>query len=159
MLATALNFIFAPVLKLPIYGSVFVISGLITLLVTVINRKFTDVEMTKKVKDRIEAERAKMLEAQKKGDKDKMNSHMKKMMQINSEFMKLMTKPMIVSIVLSALLLIFIFPWLNGVYTGQVALTLPQLLPLIGGKGVSWLIWYIVCSLAVSIALRKVLGM
>jgi uncharacterized membrane protein (DUF106 family) len=159
MISGALNMVFQPLFELPIYLSIFIISGLITAVITLINRKFTDVQESKNVKKRIDAERAKMLEAQKNKDRDKMDTHMKKMMEINSEYMKLMTKPMVASIVISVFLLIFIFPWLNGVYDGQVIGTFPSALPLLGGKGISWIIWYIACSLAVSIGLRKALGM
>jgi uncharacterized membrane protein (DUF106 family) len=159
MLGAFLDVAFAPVLELPIYVSIAIIAGLITVFVTLINRKFTDIETTKTIKKKIESTRAKLLEAQKTKDKEKMDGYMKKMMDINSEYMKLMTKPMMVSIIISIFLLIFIFPWLNGVYEGQVIGTFPDALPLVGGKGISWIIWYIVCSLAISIGLRKALRM
>ena len=159
MLGAFLDVAFAPVLKLPVLSSVAIISSLITAGITLINRKFTDVKASKDIKKKIDSERAKMLEAQKEEDKEKMDKHMKKMMDINSEYMKMMTKPMMISILVSAFLLIFIFPWLNAVYAGQLVGTFPAFLPLIGGKTISWIVWYIVCSLVVSIALRKVLGM
>lgn len=159
MFEFALDFIFGPILQLPIFASIFVIGGFITSIITLINRKFTDVEATKKMKGEIDSERAKMLEAQKTDDKEKMDKHTKKMMDINSKYMKLMMKPMMVSLGISVILLIFIFPWLNGVYSGQSIGTYPGIVPFVGGDPISWIVWYIVCSLAVSIGLRKALGM
>ncbi|MHA1691090.1 MAG: EMC3/TMCO1 family protein, partial [Candidatus Heimdallarchaeaceae archaeon] len=82
---------------------------------------------------------------------------MKKMMEMNSEYLQSMIKPLSVSLVISMLLLILFFPWLRAVYSGKVVLTIPASLPVIGGKALTWTWWYMICSLGVGLTLRKIL--
>jgi len=102
--------------------------------------------------------RADLLEAQKSNDKQKVDDQMKKMMGINSEYLQSMIKPLGVSLIISMLLIITIFPWMRAVYNGKVILTMPEFMPLIGGAGLTWIWWYIICSLVVGLLLRKILG-
>jgi uncharacterized membrane protein (DUF106 family) len=84
---------------------------------------------------------------------------MKKMMELNSEYLHSMIKPLSVSLVISMLLLILVFPWIRTVYTGMTIFTIPKSLPLIGGVGLTWIWWYIICSLVIGTVLRKIMGL
>ena len=159
MFDSVFNTIFSPILGLNPMLSIFLIGFFITLIVTLINKKAMSSDVAKKAKEKMESVRVQMLEAQKVGDTEKMNSYLKKLMKINSEYMRLMIKPMFVSLIISMLLVIIFFPWLNRVYSGKVIATVPNTLPIVGGKSVSWIWWYILCTLTISLILRKLLRM
>ncbi|MBL7169712.1 MAG: DUF106 domain-containing protein [Candidatus Aenigmarchaeota archaeon] len=159
MFESVLNTIFSPVVGLNPLAGIFIISSIITGILTLINKKVMGSTNAKEVKQKMEKARADMLEAQKTGEKKDIDKHMKKMMEINSEYLQSMIKPMTISLVISMLLVILFFPWMKAVYNGMTILVIPSAIPLIGGKGLTWLIWYIICSIAISLILRKVLRM
>ncbi len=159
MMETILNTIFSPILGLNPIASIPIICGVITGLLTLLNKKLMGKTDAKEVKENMQKIRADMLEAQKSGDKEKADEQMKKMMEMNSQYLQSMIKPLSVSLVISMLLLILFFPWLKATYNGMTVMTMPEFLPMIGGKGMTWIIWYIICSLVISIALKKILRM
>ncbi len=156
---TVLNAIFSPIMGLNPAVSIGIICTIITGILTFINKKTMGKTNAKEVKQKMEKARSEMLEAQKSGDKEIADKQMKKMMGMNSEYMKSMIKPMSVSLVISMLLITLLFPWLRAVYSGKVILTIPASLPVIGGKALTWMWWYMICSLGVGLALRKILKM
>jgi len=159
MMETILNTIFSPILGLNPLVSILIICGAITGLLTFLNKKLMGKTDAKEVKENMQKVRADMLEAQKSGDKEKTDEQMKKMMEMNSEYLQSMIKPLSVSLVISMLLLILFFPWLKTTYNGKIVMTIPEFLPIIGGKGLTWIVWYIICSLVISISLKKILRM
>ncbi len=152
------NVVFSPILGFHPVITISIISGIITTILTFINKKTMGSSDAKEVKKKMEKARKKMLEAQKEGEKEEMDEQMKKMMEMNSEYLQKMMKPMMISLGISMLLVILVFPWLRETYTDVVVFTLPEFLPLIGGKGLSWLMWYIICSVILGLVLRKILG-
>lgn len=156
MLESVLNAIFSPVLKLqPIWGML-IISSIITVIVTLINDKLMKSAHAKDFKQKMDKTKAEMMESQKSGDKEKVNKYMEKMMEMNSEYLQKMMKPLSVSLAISMLLVILFFPWMKANYNGNIILTIPKVVPLIGGKDLNWLWWYIITSLIVGLVLRKI---
>ena len=158
MLENILNAIFSPVLKLNPMLGIFIISSLVTFIISIINKKVMGSTSSKGVKDKMQKIRGDLLEAQKSGNKEKVDEEMKKMMEMNSEYLHSMIKPLTVSLVISMLFVILFYPWLTETYNGKILLTLPEAFPIIGGKGVTWVVWYILCSVLISIALKKIMG-
>ena len=135
--------------------AIFLIGAGISIFMSLINRKFLGTGAAKEVKDKMNEIRAKMLEAQKSGDAKAVNDHLKKMMKINSDYMKFMIKPMMISIVL----VILILPFVRSQYTGMIVATVPDSFPVIGGYELSWFWWYFICTFVVSTIVRKLVGM
>jgi len=158
MFDNVLNAIFAPVLSLNPLVSIFLIGLMISVTVNLINRKALKSEAAKKAKKKMQAIRVEMLEAQKCGDKEKVEKCLNKLMELNSEYLRLMVKPMSISLVISMLLVIIFFPWLNNVYKGVVIARVPEPIPIVGGRNLSWVWWYVASTLIVSLVLKKLLG-
>jgi len=152
----ALDALFSPIFGLSPILAIFIIGASISIFMSLVNKKVLSGKRAKEVKKMMQDVRAKMLDAQKAGDMKKMNEYLKELMKINSEYMRFMIKPMIVSIIL----FILVMPALRGRYeiTGQVVATVPETLPLVGGFELSWFWWYVICTFAVSIVAKKILG-
>jgi len=131
--------------------SLFIFSSLLALLITIINRLAMGKDFLDNVKRRMEELREGMLEAQRKGEKEKVEKLMEDMLKVNTEYMKKSLKPLLIS---SVLILLF-FPLLQQRYTGKM-ISLPVSIPLFGGS-VNWYIWYFMVSLAISWMIRKFL--
>jgi len=131
--------------------SLFIFSSLLALLITIINRLAMGKDFLDNVKRRMEELREGMLEAQRKGEKEKVEKLMEDMLKLNTEYMKKSLKPLLIS---SILILLF-FPLLQQRYTGKM-ISLPVSIPLFGGS-VNWYIWYFMVSLAISWMIRKFL--
>jgi uncharacterized membrane protein (DUF106 family) len=125
----------------------------ISLVTSLVNKKFLGSGRAKEVKDKMNEIRAKMLEAQKSGNANVVNEHLKELMGVNSEYMKFMLKPMMISIVL----VILVLPIVSNTYQGLTVATIPSSLPIIGGYKLSWFWWYFICTFVVSTVLRKLL--
>ena len=151
-----LEALFSPIFALSPVIAIFIIGASISIFMSLVNKKVLSGKRAKEVKKNMQDVRAKMLDAQKSGDTKKMNEHLKELMSINSEYMKFMFKPMIVSIIL----FILVMPVLRGHYeiTGKVVGTVPEIMPMIGGFELSWFWWYVICTFAVSIVAKKILG-
>jgi len=149
-----LDVLFSPIFGLTPIIAIFIIGASISIFMSLVNKKVLSGERAKEVKKNMQDVRAKMLDAQKSGDTKKMNEYLKELMKINSEYMKFMLKPMIVSIIL----FILIIPIVRERYTGEVVATVPNTLPMIGGFELSWFWWYVICTFTVSIVAKKILG-
>ena len=151
-----LDALFSPIFALTPVIAIFIIGASISIFMSLVNKKVLGGKRAKEVKKDMQDARAKMLDAQKSGDMNKMNEHFKELMKLNSEYMRFMFKPMIVSIIL----FILIVPVIRGRYehTGQAVATIPDTFPIIGGSGLSWFWWYVICTFAVSIIAKKILG-
>lgn len=158
MLDSVWNVVFSPILGFHPAIAIFVVCGIITTAITFINKKTMGTTDAKEVKKDMEEARKKMMEAQKSGEKEEVDKHMKKMMEMNSEYLQKMMKPMMVSLGISMLIVILVFPWLRETFTGVVIFTIPEVLPLIGGKALTWLWWYVICSVTLGLILRKIMG-
>lgn len=132
---------------------------------SIINWKVLGTEKAKEVKKRMQDIRANMLETQKSGDTKKTNEYLAELMKINSEYMRLTLKPMMVSLVL----VILILPVIRTSYTGKVVgtvpnalLTVPNFLLGIGGwkldGKLDWFWWYFISTFVISLIAKKILG-
>lgn len=116
--------------------TIIVVSFLITLVMTLVTKKFTDQKRMKELKDNQKELQKKLKEHP--GDMAKMGEINKEMMSSSMELMKHSFKPMLFTFIP---LLIF-FWWLRGIYS-----------PILSG----WIWWYIIAGVVSSIVLRKVL--
>ncbi len=137
----------------PILG-VFFAGFLICVIMGLVNKRTLGTEHVKEVKKKLQDLRGKMLEAQKSGDTNKVNEYTKKMLIINSQYMKFMMKPMIVSL----FLVILILPFIRGAYSGMTVAVVPKTIPIIGGFELSWFWWYFLVTLVLSMVIRKIIG-
>jgi len=137
----------------PIF-TVFLIGAFISVVMSIINWKVMGTEKAKGVKKRMQDIRANMLETQKSGDTKRTNEYLAELMKINSEYMKLTFKPMIVSLIL----VILILPVMKSSFTGKIVATIPSALPAIGGIKLDWFWWYFISTFVVSLIAKKMLG-
>lgn len=116
--------------------SVILVSFLITLVMTLITKKFTNQNRMKELKEIQKACQIKLKNS--KGNPEKMAEIQKEMMQCSMELMKHSFKPMLFTF----LPLIILFWWMRGIYSDVFS---------------SWIWWYIGAGIVSSIILRKVL--
>lgn len=126
---------------LPSPWGLLALSILLTLLMTLAYKYFTDQNLMKSLKEEMKA-----MQGEVKGMKDqpdKMMAKQKDLMDKNLKYMKQSFKPMLITF----LPMIVIFGWLKGYYTLKGN---PDIL-----FGLSWLWAYIIFSVVMSFALRK----
>ncbi len=133
--------------------AIFLVGTGISVVTSLVNKKFLGSGLAKEVKDKMNDIRAKMLEAQKSGNANTVNQCVSELMKTNSEYMKFMFKPMIISIVLVLLIL----PLVSNAYQGLIVATIPNSIPFVGGYKLSWFWWYFICTFVVSTIARKLI--
>jgi uncharacterized membrane protein (DUF106 family) len=153
-LNNAFAVVFAPLNIFPPIISLLLISSFLTILVIVITKFFVNTKLLKEIKDEMEKIREQLTAAQKEGNHELANDHLKKMMEVNSKYMKHSFKAVIISIIVLGLFL----PYLKFKYEGITIAQLPFTIPFIGNS-LSWLYWYIVVSFMIGWVVRKVIGM
>ena len=116
--------------------SILIISFLVTLVMTLVTKKFTDQNRMKELKKIQKACQIKIKDA--KGDMQKQAKINQEVMACTMELMKHSFKPMLITMIP----IILLFSWVSGVYTTVL-------------KG--WFWWYFGGAIVSSIALRKVL--
>ncbi|MEX0932595.1 MAG: EMC3/TMCO1 family protein [Candidatus Pacearchaeota archaeon] len=118
--------------------SIVIISFLITFVMVLVTKYFTDQTRMKELKI-IQKKHQKKLK-EKIGDRKAQSEIQKEIMSLSMEMMKHSFRPLIITF----LPLILVFLWIRGIYIETAIAT-------------SWIWWYIGASLASSIILRKVL--
>lgn len=118
--------------------SLLLISILVTLVMTLITKYFTDQKRMKELKAMQKACQVKLKDN--KGDLKKQSEIQTEMMKCSLEMMKFSFKPMFITFIP----LIILFAWIRGIYA----------ITEISG---SWLWWYLISGIVASITLRKVL--
>jgi len=121
----------------PVLG-VIIISFLITLVMTLVTKFFTDQTRMKELKQIQKGHQAKIKEH--KGNLDRQKAIQKEMMESSMELMKHSFKPLMITF----LPLILVFWWIRGIFLETAIAT-------------TWLWWYIGSALISSIILRKAL--
>jgi len=116
--------------------SVIIVSFLITLVMTLVTKKFSDQNRMKELKKIQKACQIKLKDA--KGNPEEMGKIQKEMMSCSMELMKHSFRPMLFTF----LPLIFIFWWIRGVYSEVFS---------------GWIWWYIGSGIVASMVLRKAL--
>ena len=177
----AMNNIFYPLLNIdptpqnPIF-TVFIISTIISLITTIANKYLVDQDEMNKVNAEMKEFNAKLREAQKSGDGKevaRLQAEQADMMAKQTEMMTSSFKPMIVTMVP----ILLIFWWMRSSVISSLVVMLPpsvyyiSLTPfwhwlghfLYGGNatipfGIGWLLWYMICTFAMSQIIRKFLG-
>jgi len=122
----------------PVLG-VIIISSLITLVMTLVTKFFTDQVRMKELKVIQKGHQEKIKEH--KGNLDKQKEIQKEMMESSMELMKHSFKPLMITF----LPLILVFWWIRGIFLETAIAT-------------TWLWWYIGSALISSIILRKILN-
>ncbi len=145
-----LNFIFSPILSLPSYLAIFLVSLFFTSIMVYVNKKFLWTREVKELQKKMK-EIEKRIDELRKVKKKKFEKESMKLLEKQSEYMsKYMQhamKPLLISIIIG----IIIIPWLHENYKNATIFIIPSFIPLIGGLRLSWIWWYIICSLTVSI--------
>jgi uncharacterized membrane protein (DUF106 family) len=118
--------------------SVVLISFLITFIMTLVTKYFTNQTRMKELKGIQKAAQKRMKEF--KDNIEEQKKIQKEIMEGSMELMKHSFKPLIITFIP----LILVFWWIRGIYTETII-------------AASWLWWYIGASLISSIALRKIL--
>jgi uncharacterized membrane protein (DUF106 family) len=146
---SVLNILFSPILSLPSYLAIFIISLIFTSIMLYVNKKFLWTrevkELQRKMKE-IEKKIDELKKAKKKSDKASMKL-LEKQSEYMSKYMQHAMKPLLISIVIA----IIIIPWLNENYKNATIFIIPNFIPLIGGLRLTWIWWYIICSLTLSL--------
>jgi len=119
--------------------SIILIGFLVTLIMTLITKKFTNQTRMKELKDIQKACQIRLKD--KKGDLEEQKKIQKEIMECSMELMKHSFKPMLITFI-PLILLIF---WLREAYMETV----------IAG---TWIWWYIGAAIGSSIILRKILN-
>ncbi len=140
------NLIFGPIMNLPAPLNLFIISSILTGLITLAYKYLTDQTKMKELKDEMKDMQKKMKEM--KDHPDKVMSMQKDAMKKNMEYMKHSMKPTLFTFVP----IIIIFGWLRSFFDAQAAAGTP-----FSFFGLSWLWSYIIFSLITSIVLRKIM--
>lgn len=143
MLEGFFNTIFGPVMTLPEPLPIFIISFILTLITTLIYKYATNQEVMKTLKADLKSLQDEM--KLHKDNKDKFMDLQKQAMSKNMTYMKQSFKPMLITFIP----VIFIFGWMRAYYT---ALGNPDVF-----FGLSWLWTYLIFSIIISIALRKIM--
>ncbi len=145
------NFIFGPILKLGAAWSVIIISFILSCLILLFYKLFTDQKLMKSLKEEIKAiqEEAKKF----REDPAKSLEISKKAMEKNMILMRHSMRPTLYTFVP----LIIIFSWLRNSFKGMGdVVTWGFSIPLFG-IGLGWLGLYIISSIIFSVVLRKLL--
>jgi uncharacterized membrane protein (DUF106 family) len=146
-----LNFLFAPVLGLPSYLSIFLISLVFSSIMIYTNKKFLWTKEVKELQKKMKELEKKMDELKKKKYKKNFESESMKLLEKQSEYMSKYMKHSMKPLLISIMIAIIIIPWMNENYKNAIIFIIPKSIPLIGGVGMTWIWWYIICSLTFSI--------
>lgn len=153
-LDASLSLVFGPLNIFPPIISVMLLSSMLTLIIILLTRVFVNTKVMREIKDEMEKIREALTQAQKSGDKETADVHLKKMLEVNSRYMQHSFKATIVSIIVLALFL----PYLSFKYSGMTVAKLPFSVPFIG-TSIGWLYWYVLVSFMIGWVIRKIIGM
>ncbi len=123
-------------------------------IVTLIYKKMVDQAVVSESKAEIKDLQEKIKKAQKDGDMEKVNKLMSIVLQHNTNLMKQMFKPMLVSFALFIILVPFLSGAFaeGGIYYGKKVLMIP------GIGDIGWFWTYLILAILFSIIFRKLLG-
>lgn len=151
----------SPVFGLDPIVTIFIFSAFLTIVIALINKFAVNRKVMKEIKTKMTEVKENLSKAQKDKNTEEVNKYMGEYMKINGEFMKQQFKSLLISIVFIMLFL----PVLNLKYGGDkqngidpvIVAQLPFSLPFIGNS-IGWLFWYIIVSLSISVAFKKIIG-
>ena len=133
---------------------VFFLSVILTFVVTLIYKVFTDQEKSKELMEKTKELNEKIKKARKENKQDELMKYNQELMKVSTENMKLQYKPMLISFIV----IIPIFTWIGPKFFGsQPIVNLP--FSILGHTSLTWVGWYIIVSIPMGIIFRKILGM
>ena len=135
--------VLGPVMSIPSPYNLLLISFVLTAAITVLYKLMTDQKLMKEIKDEMKRMQKEMKEL--KSEPEKVMALQKQVMQKNLKYMMQSLKPTLITFIP----IIFIFGWLRDYYTdiGNPAVLF----------GLGWIWIYIIFSVILSIALRKLM--
>ncbi|MHA1743660.1 MAG: EMC3/TMCO1 family protein [Candidatus Heimdallarchaeota archaeon] len=154
MMITAFDVVFSPLQVFSPHISLLIVSAILTLIVLCVNKFSVNREVAEQIKNRMREIRESLTKAQKAGDTEEINKFLGEMMKINNQYMRIMLKSMVVSIIILAMFL----PWLKYRYGGMAVVNLPFSMPVIGSS-LNWILWYVLVSFTIGWVAKKLLGM
>lgn len=171
-MGVGMNAICGPLTVLPFHVVIFVLAGLTGVYASIIQKYTIDWELMKRVQSKMKKFQKEFREAQKSGNKHKikkLEANRAEMMKEQSEMSKQQFKPMGYTVIVSIPLWMWAW-WYINLHTGADAIS-PVLttltLPLVGDTAYTalwvgflpyWIVWYFMCSLAVSQIVRKIMN-
>jgi len=153
MTVAAMDAALAPLMQFGPMVSLFAVSAVITVGITLLGRLLTNNKAVKELRTKMQELREQMTAAQKTGDKGAVNRLLEQTMLMNNEFMKHSYKSLFVSLLVISIFL----PWLRHSYEGLAIASLPFALPFVG-TGLNWVVWYILVSFTIGWVVRKMFG-
>jgi uncharacterized membrane protein (DUF106 family) len=147
----AVDIIFSSVTVFSPHIAILIVSISLTLLIFGLNRLIINRKLVRELKEKMEKARSEFNQAQKEGDKEKINKTLSEIMNLNKAYMKQTFKSLIISIIIVVIFL----PWVKYRY-GDVAIAIPFSLPFIGSS-LSWLMWYVLVSFTIGWIVQKLL--
>ena len=145
------NYIFGPIISLSSPLNILVISFILTLIVNLAMKFFTNQKVMKTLKEESEFFKEEMKKF--KNEPQKLLDIQKKTMENSMKYLRHSLPATLVTL----LPLLLIFGWLRQAFpAGEILLKFPFKLPLLGA-GLGWLGSYILFSIIFNIALRKIL--
>ena len=139
------------VMGLPLYQELFLITIVLSFIMSVMSRLLTDQNKIRKIKEDMKFYREKAGKAQKSGDLKKANEYTSQMMKASQGQFKENMKPMLLSFVI----FIAALGWFRVEYASLEVLS-PISIPFIGAS-LNWFWWYLIIILPSSMIFRKVL--
>lgn len=152
MLDTALA-VFSPLEALEPYMAITLMAFAVSLCIMGAYKVLLRGGEVKEIREKMKECRKKSKEAQKSGDSDAVNKNLKEMLDLNQKYMMKSLKPMMASLFIAVLPLL----WLRATYEGMAIVALPFSLPFIGAS-LGWLGWYFVVSMVFTTLFRKLFG-
>ncbi len=146
-----LNKIFLPITQFSPHISLLLLALIITLFTTLLNRLVTNRKLVKELNEKIKKIKDELKEAEKEKNREKVSKIWKEFADASQEQMKQLFKGFIVSLAVIALFL----PWISYKYGGTTISIMP--LSFFFGN-LSWIWWYVLVALTVSIIFQKLFG-
>jgi len=142
-----LDHLFSPFLAMNETLSIFLVACLVATLVNLCYKFLMDQEEVRKLKQKQRELQLKLKEAQAKQDVEMLNKYFDEALRINVKLMRLMRKPLIVSLIPALLFL----PWLNLHYAAS------RIESPLGTIPFGWIGWYVIVSIPMVFLTKKLL--
>ena len=143
-----LDYVLFPLLSLNETLAIFLVACIVTTLVNLCYKLLMDQEEVRKLKQKQRELQLKLKEAQAKQAVEELNKYFDEALQVNARLMRLMRKPMIVSLIPAIVFL----PWLN-LHFAALRIESP-----FGTIPFGWIGWYILVSIPLVFLTKKLLG-
>ncbi len=143
-----LDYVLFPLLSLNETLAIFLVACIVTTLVNLCYKLLMDQEEVRKLKQKQRELQLKLKEAQAKQAVEELNKYFDEALQVNARLMRLMRKPMIVSLIPAIVFL----PWLN-LHFAALRIESP-----LGTIPFGWIGWYILVSIPLVFLTKKLLG-